>query len=152
MFEQRSSWHHSSHIGNDSVKAVVPFLGNDASGALIYKRNMGSAPQHDWYLKEWLASLDTSVTWLERETGWTHRIASQLVNCRTRWNRDHLMLAARTLRISPFELLLHPDDAMQIRRLRSAVDQEARLRVAEGRDQFKAAEPPSDRLLPRAAS
>lgn len=104
---------------------------------------MASQPQHDWYLKEWLRSTQTSVTTLEAETGWTHRVASQLVNCRIRWNRDHLLLAAKVLRIHPFELLLHPDDAMHIRRLRAAVDEEARLRVAEGRAEYAAQQAPA---------
>ena len=79
---------------------------------------MASIPKHDWYLKEWLAALDVSVAWLERETGWTHRIASQMVNRQVRWNRDHLALAATLLRVAPYELLMHPDDAMAVRRLR----------------------------------
>jgi hypothetical protein len=111
---------------------------------------MAAKPTSDWYLKEWLGTLDATVTWLEGETGWTHRIASQLVNRRTRWNRDHLALAAKVLRIAPYELLLHPEDAMHIRRLRSAVEVEARLRAAEDRGDYA---PPTgesvERLVPR---
>lgn len=85
---------------------------------------------HDWFLKEWLAAVGESVARLEGETGWTHRIASQLVNRKIRWNRDHLDLAAKALRVAPFELLMHPDDAMNIRKLKAA---ETKLRVAEKR-------------------
>lgn len=81
---------------------------------------MAVSPQHDWYLKEWLATLGTTTAWLEAQTGWTHRIASQLVNRRLRWNRDHLSLAAATLNIAAHELLLHPEDAMAIRRVRES--------------------------------
>jgi hypothetical protein len=128
---------------------IVPFSGNDETTARAYAARMATQPQHDWYLKEWLAATSTAVSVLERETGWTHRIASQLVNRRTRWNRDHLVLAARVLHIHPFELLLHPEDAMQIRRLRVAVNEEARLRVAEGRETYAPQPEPADRLAPR---
>ena len=111
---------------------------------------MAGKPRHDWYLKEWLRATQTPVSTLERETGWTHRIASELVNCRIRWNRDHLLLAASILRIHPFELLLDPDDAMHIRRLRAAVNEEDRLRVAEGRADYTAGEP-EPTLAPRKA-
>lgn len=74
---------------------------------------------HDWYLREWVNALDCTVTQLRERTGWTHRIASQLVNRKLRWNRDHLSEAAFALHIEPFELLLHPDDAFALRRLRA---------------------------------
>jgi hypothetical protein len=97
--------------------AKVPFLGNDRLVQVEYPVRMASRPTHDWYLKEWLGSLNVSIAKLESETGWTHRIANQLVNRKTRWNRDHLALATQVLRLRPYELLMHPDDAMAIRKL-----------------------------------
>jgi len=76
--------------------------------------------RHDWYLKEWLAVIGVSGAWLSRETGWTHRITNQLINKKIRWNRDHLSLAAQILKLSPFELLLHPDEAMHLRKLKAS--------------------------------
>ena len=115
-------------------RRVVPFWGNDAFAWTSYTLPMATDHRHDWYLKEWLDTLRQSVAWLEGQTGWTHRIASQLVNRKTRWNRDHLSLAASVLSVAPFELLMHPDDAMQLRRLRA---DEIKLRVAEKEHQWK---------------
>jgi transcriptional regulator with PAS, ATPase and Fis domain len=96
-------------------------------------------PRHDWYLKEWLDTLECTVTQLRERTEWTHRIASQLVNRKPRWNRDHLSQAATALHLDAWELLMHPSDAMEVRQLRSQV-----LRAAEKRTDY-AAEKPGDR-------
>jgi hypothetical protein len=74
----------------------------------------------DWYLKEWLSYLGQTGVWLQEETNWTPRISNQLINRKTRWNRDHLRLAARLLRIEPFELLLHPSEAIHLRKLKAS--------------------------------
>lgn len=88
---------------------------------------------HDWYLREWLDATGCSVTTLRERTGWTYRITSQMVNRKLRWNRDHLSQAATALHLDPWELLLHPQDAMEIRQLRSQV-----ARAAEKRLDYKA--------------
>lgn len=93
-------------------------------------------PRHDWYLREWLAALDCSVVQLRERTEWTHRIASQLVNRKLRWNRDHLSQAATALHLDPWELLMHPSDAMELRQLRAQV-----LRAAERRADYIATAP-----------
>lgn len=98
-------------------------------------------PAHDWYLREWLAALDCTVTQLRERTDWTHRIASQLVNRKLRWNRDHLSQAATALHLDAWELLMHPADAMEVRQLRTQV-----LRAAEKRNDYVAA-PPEDGTL-----
>lgn len=98
-----------------------------------YTVSMGTV-RHDWYLKEWLDTLDCSITDLRERTGWTHRIGSQLVNRKVRWNRDHLSQAAFALNLSPWELLMPPADAMEVRQLRAQV-----LRAAEKRTDFKPA-------------
>lgn len=92
-----------------------------------------SKPRHDWYLKEWIETLNCSVTELRERTEWTHRIASQLVNRKLRWNRDHLSQAASALNLSAWELLMHPSDAMEVRQLRAQV-----LRAAEKRSDYVA--------------
>lgn len=74
--------------------------------------------RHDWYLREWVDVLDCTITELRERTGWTHRIASELVNRKIRWNRDHLSEAAFALHVEPFELLMPPQDAFALRRLR----------------------------------
>lgn len=84
-------------------------------------------------MREWLDTLGCTVTQLRDRTDWTHRIASQLVNRKLRWNRDHLSQAATALHLDPWELLMHPSDAMEIRQLRAQV-----LRAAEKRRDYVA--------------
>jgi len=79
---------------------------------------MALAIRHDWFLKEWLATLDMRQARLCEVTGWDKRKASDLVGCKQRYNRDAVNEAAAALNISPFELLLSPADAMAFRRLR----------------------------------
>ena len=88
-----------------------------------------AAPDYDWYLREWLSALDCTQARLRDETGWTVRIASQLVNRKTRWNRDHLNAAAHALNLQAWELLMHPQDAMEIRQLRNSVTLAAERRM-----------------------
>lgn len=115
-----------------------------------YTDPMAQDLHYDWYLKEWLGTLNRTVAWLEKETGWTHRIASQLVNRQARWNRDHFSLAASILKIAPHELLMHPDDAMAQRRMKqSALTIAAQSKAAEERLPFTPA-PEIDEPLRRA--
>jgi hypothetical protein len=92
--------------------------------------------RHDWYLREWVDTLECSVTELRERTGWTHRIASQLVNRKLRWNRDHLSEAAFALRVEPFELMMPPEDAFALRRLRADA-----VRIAADQRQIWQAKP-----------
>lgn len=77
-----------------------------------------ASPDHDWYLAQWLVSLQMKQADLERTTGWDKRKASHLVNGKQPYKRDTVNEAARALHIEPFELLMHPDDAFALRRMR----------------------------------
>ncbi|MBX4388564.1 hypothetical protein K4H03_20985, partial [Mycobacterium tuberculosis] len=68
---------------------------------------------------EWMKTLDMKNKDLQEQCGWTVRITNQRINRKIRWHRDHLNLAAKALNIYPYELLIPPEDAMAIRRLRS---------------------------------
>lgn len=84
---------------------------------------MGYAGRHDWYLGQWLYTLSTSQAELERRTGWDKRKASHLVNGKQPYKRETVNEAADALNIEPFELLMHPDDAFALRRLRESAIQ-----------------------------
>ncbi|MGA9220026.1 MAG: helix-turn-helix transcriptional regulator [Pseudomonas graminis] len=115
----------------------------------FYIRNMATAARHDWYLRQWLATLRTTQADLERRTGWDKRKASHLVTGKQPYKRETVNEAALALNVEPFELLMHPDDAFALRQLR-----EAGLRIAaEPRDPFRHEEPVGDsgRLAPRRA-
>lgn len=95
-------------------------------------------PAHDWFLRQWLASTATTQADLCRATGWDKRKASFLVNGKQPYGREDINLAAMALHIAPFELLLHPDDAMALRRMR----RDALHIAAEKRDPWKGFEEP----------
>jgi transcriptional regulator with XRE-family HTH domain len=74
----------------------------------------------DWYLKDWLKSTGTSQAELGRRTDYPKAKVSDLVTGKQRYNRDILNDVARALNIEPYELLMHPADAMAQRRIRAA--------------------------------
>jgi transcriptional regulator with XRE-family HTH domain len=74
----------------------------------------------DWYLKEWLAATGTSQAELGRRTDYPKAKVSDLVLGKQRYNRDILNDIAHALNVQPYELLMHPADAMAQRRLKIA--------------------------------
>lgn len=75
-------------------------------------------PSPDWFLEAWLSATATTQAALCRRTGWDKRKASFLVNGRQEYRRTEINEAALALNVEPFELLMHPDDAMALRRMR----------------------------------
>jgi transcriptional regulator with XRE-family HTH domain len=74
----------------------------------------------DWYLKEWLAATATTQAELVRRTDYPKAKVSDLVTGKQRYNRDILNDIAHALNVQPYELLMHPADAMAQRRLKIA--------------------------------
>lgn len=74
----------------------------------------------DWYLKDWLESLQVKQAELVRRTDYPKAKVSDLVTGKQRYNRDILNDMAKALNIQPYELLMHPADAMAQRRFRKA--------------------------------
>lgn len=105
-----------------------------------------------WFLREWMDTLMVRQADMIDRAGWSKTTASLLYNCQQDYNPDLVRSAAQALNIEQWELLMPPELAMQIRRLRAAVDREVQLRAAEEGPPFKPADPPSDRLSPRRAS
>lgn len=50
--------------------------------------------------------------------GWSKTTASLLYNCQQDYNPDLIEQAAHALNIKPYELLMHPAEAMALRRVR----------------------------------
>ena len=87
----------------------------------------------DWYLKQWIAALGTSQAQLVEETGFGKSKVSELVNGKWHYTRAIVNAMAKALKIEPWELLMHPDHAMSMRRL-----QDNALRIAaESRMPFR---------------
>lgn len=90
---------------------------NDFRGIGDYSLWM-AAPLHDWYLKEWLATLRKKQADIARDLDWNKARVSLMIRGEQQYNRDAVNELAAYLNIRPHELLMHPDDAMALRRLR----------------------------------
>ena len=76
-------------------------------------------PAHDWYLKEWLRTLHKKQADLVRDLEWNKARVSLMLSGKQQYTRDAINEVSAYLNIHPFELLMHPDDAMALRRLRT---------------------------------
>jgi hypothetical protein len=80
------------------------------------------APKFDWYFRQWCDALDIKFphAWLQRELGYSDGKASNVLTGKKRYDRDLVNEIAGAMHITPAELLMHPADAMALRRQREA--------------------------------
>lgn len=97
---------------------------------LSYTRWM-AGPHHDWYLNEWLKTLKKKQADIVRDLDWNKARVSLMIRGEQQYTRDAVNEMAAYLHLSPYELLMHPDDAMAIRQLRADA-----LRVVETTQRF----------------
>lgn len=76
-------------------------------------------PRHDWYLKEWLRSCGKRQADIVSDLEWNKARVSLMVSGKQQYTRDAVNELADWLHIRPHELLMHPDDANAIKRLRA---------------------------------
>ena len=96
----------------------VQFFGNAK-----YRRGPYNLIVLDWFLTDWLKTLQVSQAELGRLTDYPKAKVSDLVTGKQRYNRDVLNDVAHALNIRPHELLMHPSDAMGLRRMRTLAEQ-----------------------------
>lgn len=89
-----------------------------------------------WFLTEWMDHLRVNQAYMVNHAGWTKTQASHLYNRQKDYKPDLVKSAAFALKIAPYELLMHPEDAMALRRLREnaltiAADNHATFTPAE---------------------
>lgn len=77
-----------------------------------------AAPHHDWFLKEWLRYYGKKQADMVRELDWNKAKVSLTASGKQPYDRDDVNQASAYLNIQPYELLMHPDDAMALRRLK----------------------------------
>lgn len=94
---------------------------NALPAVVRYCRIMPKRIDFDWHLTEWMAATGSSQADLCRATGFPKAKLSELVNGKSRYNRDVVNALADALNIRPFELLLPPSDANAIRKMRESV-------------------------------
>jgi hypothetical protein len=80
--------------------------------------NAKPLPAHDWYLPEWMEQYAKIQADLEQDLDWNKSKASLMMRRKQRYHRDDVNQVAAYLNLQPYELLMHPQDAMAIRQLR----------------------------------
>jgi transcriptional regulator with XRE-family HTH domain len=74
--------------------------------------------QVNWYLREWMDHLSVKQTEMSKRTGWSKASASQLYNGVQDYSPNVVNEAAKALNVAGYELLMIPERAMALRRLR----------------------------------
>lgn len=87
---------------------------------------MAESAQSDWYLREWFATAGLKQRDLVTKLDYPPATANALWHGVQRYRRDHIRDVSSLLNIEPWELLMHPDEAMALRRLRSVIAEVAK--------------------------
>ena len=78
-----------------------------------------ATPRHDWYLREWLRQFGKRQSDITKDLDWNKARVSLMIRGEQPYTREAVNELADYLNIRPYELLMHPDDAMALRRLRA---------------------------------
>lgn len=76
-----------------------------------------AAPTHDWYLKEWLKTLGKKQADIVRDLDWNKARISLMLHGKQPYDRDSVNELTAYLHLKPYEILMHPQDAMALRQL-----------------------------------
>lgn len=93
------------------------------------------APIHDWYFKEWMRHFGKRQADVVRDLEWNKAKASLMWSGKQPYNRADVNEISAYLNLRPYELLMHPDDAMALRSLRAEA-----LRVVKQTQQLEQAD------------
>lgn len=113
---------HSAECSDDPnilARPNIRFSITDRSESHSHDANM--ATRGDWYLQDWFASLGMIQRDLVTKLDYPPATANALWHGVQRYRRDHIADVSALLNIEPWELLMHPEEAMALRRLRSAI-------------------------------
>lgn len=105
---------------NYMSRRLVSPSGNDAGDEVSQNETMPDHLAPDWYLREWMAELGKRQADLVNERGWQKGRASKFFHGQYTYRREVVNDVAEWLGIRPYELLMHPSEAMAMRRLRES--------------------------------
>jgi len=103
---------------NQGRKRFCLAEGNAYDSQKWYRQRMPD-PRHDWYLKQWLRHFDKKQSDIVADLEWNKARVSLMASGKQPYTRDAVNELADYLNVRPHELLMHPDDAMRMRRLRN---------------------------------
>lgn len=78
-----------------------------------------AGPAHDWYFVQWLAYFGKLQKDVVQDLEWNKAKASLMFNGKQGYSRKEVNQISAYLNIQPYELLMDPEDAMALRRLRN---------------------------------
>jgi hypothetical protein len=110
---------------------------NDFGGGGNYYRRRMADPRFDWFLREWLAATGKKQADVVRDLDWNKAKVSLMVRGLQPYTREEVNELAEYLHIRPHELLMHPDDAHAIRRLKADM-----IRLAHEAEESERGDPP----------
>ena len=85
----------------------------------VARRGIPKGPVN-WYFPEWMAYFGvTKQTDIMERTGWSKATASQIMSGKQDYSPKIVNEAATAFSLAPYELLMLPEDAMALRRLRA---------------------------------
>lgn len=76
-----------------------------------------------WFIREWMDYYKIKQARMIELTGWSKASASQIYNGVQDYSPKILREAASALNLQDYELLMHPDKAMALRRLQASAEQ-----------------------------
>lgn len=106
-----------SVIRNTESRVPVPFKGADTVPCAKHNATV-MAP--DWYVREWMDAAGKKQADLVRDLGWTRRKASEVYNGDQPYKREMVNEVSTWLGIEPYELLISPARAAQLRNFERA--------------------------------
>lgn len=77
----------------------------------------------DWYLSEWLAYFGKKQADVVRELDWNKAKVSLTASGKQPYFREDVKQITEWLGLRPYELLMHPRDALAIRNMRQSAEQ-----------------------------
>jgi hypothetical protein len=103
---------------NDGRNSESLVLRNDPGRREWYHRRM-AAPRYDWFAAQWLKATGKKQADIVHDLDWNKAKISLMVRGLQPYTRDEVNELSEYLNIRPYELLMHPEDAMALRRLRA---------------------------------
>lgn len=107
-----------------------------------------AAPEHDWYLHAWCSTLGKIQNDLHTELHMHKNTMNRLWKGDQPYRRDYVNQISTWLNIQPYELLMHPKDAMALREYRKSALQVVES-TAISQTPTEAVAPPAPAEAPR---
>lgn len=99
----------------------VRFFGNDAAAGVLQSGTMAGKSKSRAFIQEWMRLAGLKQSDLIRLLGYSKAKANAIWHAEQRLNEDIIEELAPLLNARPYELLMHPDEAHQFRRLQAAL-------------------------------